>query len=55
MNLFGNKTQEKLAAALRLVNTLEMQMVVVEGDREDTRAIENCYKLKLKRCVYMYV
>ena len=39
----------KAAAALRLVTRLELKLVQGEGEREDARAIENAYKIKLKR------
>ena len=38
----------KAAAALRLVTRLELKLVQGEGEREDARAIENAYKIKLK-------
>ena len=42
-------SEEKLCGSLRLVNLLELKLLEVEREREDSRAIENCYKLKLKR------
>ena len=42
-------SEEKLCGSLRLVNLLERKLLEVEREREDSRAIENCYKLKLKR------
>ena len=42
-------SEEKLIVALRLANRLETKMLDVEREREDARAVENCYKLKLKR------
>jgi hypothetical protein len=42
-------SEQKLSGSLRLVNLLERKLLEVEREREDSRAIENCYKLKLKR------